>query len=83
VLSRLDETTLLQVVNETGGLYFRASAEGDEITAITGAIAALDTGELESQFETRAVERFEWFAGLALLALTVEFLIGNRARSKT
>jgi Ca-activated chloride channel family protein len=83
VLSRLDETTLLQVVHETDGLYFRASAGGDEIAAITSAIAALDTGELESQFETRAVERFEWFAGLALLALTAEFLMGNRVKSKT
>ncbi len=83
VLSRLDETALLQVVDETDGLYFRASAQGDEIAAITGAIAALDTGELESQFETQAVERFEWFAGLALLALTTEFLIGNRVKRKT
>jgi Ca-activated chloride channel family protein len=29
------------------------------------------------------VERFEWFAGLALLALTVEFLIGERVRRFT
>ena len=83
VISRLDETTLQQIVNETGGLYFRASAGGDEIAAITDAIAALDTGEMESQFETRGVERFEWFAGLALLALTTEFLIGNRVKNKT
>jgi Ca-activated chloride channel family protein len=80
VLSRLDETTLQQIANETGGLYFRASASGDEIAAITNAIAALDTGQIESQFETHGVERFEWFAGLALLALTAEFLLGDRSR---
>jgi Ca-activated chloride channel family protein len=80
VLSRLDEATLTQIVNETGGLYFRASAEGDEIAAITAAIAALDTGELESRFETHGVERFEWFAGLALALLTIEFLIGDRVK---
>jgi len=78
VLSRLDETTLQGIVNATGGLYFRASAGGDEINAITDAVAALNTGELESQFETQGVERFEWFAGLALLALAAEFLIGER-----
>jgi Ca-activated chloride channel family protein len=83
VLSRLDETTLQQIVNATGGLYFRASAAGQEISAITDAIAALDTGELESQFRTQGVERFEWFAGLALLALTAEFLIGDRVKRKT
>ena len=80
VLSRLDETTLQQIVDATGGRYFRASAGGDEIGAISGAIAALDTGETESQFETHGVERFEWFAGLALLALTAEFLIGARIK---
>jgi Ca-activated chloride channel family protein len=83
VLSRLDETTLQRIANETGGLYFRASAAGDEIPAITDAIAALDTGRLEGQFETRGVERFEWFAGLALLALSAEFLIGDRVKRET
>jgi Ca-activated chloride channel family protein len=83
VLTRLDETTLGQIVNETHGLYARASASGDEIAAITDAIAALDTGELESQFETRGVERFEWFVALALVTLTAEFLIGERAKRET
>ncbi len=78
VLSRLDESGLQQMVNETDGLYFRASASGDEVTAITDAIATLDAGELEDQFETRGVERFEWFTGLSLLVLTAEFLIGDR-----
>jgi Ca-activated chloride channel family protein len=83
VLSRLDETALQGIVNETSGLYFRASAGGDEISAITEAIAALDTGRLEGQFETRGAERFEWFASFALLALSVEFLIGDRASRDT
>lgn len=82
VLSRLDETTLQEIVNATDGLYFRASASGNEITAITDAVAALDTGELESQFETQGVERFEWFVGLALVALVVEFLVGERVKRK-
>lgn len=83
VLSRLDETTLQQITNETDGLYFRASAAGDEIAAITDAIAAVDMGEIQGQFETRGVERFEWFVGVALAALTVEFLIGDRVRRET
>jgi Ca-activated chloride channel family protein len=78
VLSRLDEKILQQITNLTGGSYFRASAPGDEIETIADAINRMATGELESQFETRSVERFEWFAGLALIALTVEFLLGDR-----
>jgi Ca-activated chloride channel family protein len=80
VLSRLDEKTLQQLASRTGGLYYRGSASGGEISSITNAIAALDTGELESQFETRGVERFEWFASLALLALAVELSLGDRAK---
>lgn len=80
VLSHLNETTLQQMVNETDGLYFRASASGDEVTAITDAILALDAGELKDQFETRGVEHFDWFTGLSLIALTAEFLIGDREK---
>lgn len=80
VLSRLNETTLQQMVNETGGLFFRASAGGNEVSAITDAIATLDTGESAGQFETRGVERFQWFTGLALLALAAELLVGDRVK---
>ena len=82
VFSRLDEATLQQMTNQTDGLYFRATPGGDETTAIADAIAARDSGDLESKFEARRVERFEWFAGLALLALTAEMLIGDRINRK-
>jgi len=80
VLSRLDEITLQRVALETGGLYFRASAGGGEIDAIASSIAALETGEREAQFETHGVERFEWFAGFAMLALMTETLMSDRRR---
>ncbi|MCP4542347.1 MAG: VWA domain-containing protein [Chloroflexi bacterium] len=80
VLSRLDEIKLQQIAAETDGLYFRASAGGEEIDAIVETIATLETGEQEGQFETQGVERFEWFAGAALLALTAELLISDRRR---
>jgi Ca-activated chloride channel family protein len=79
VLSRLDEVTLQRIVNETGGHYFRASAGGAEIDAIVEAIGALQTGTQEGQFEMQGVERFMWFAGTALLALTVETLLTDSA----
>jgi Ca-activated chloride channel family protein len=78
VLSRLDEIVLQQIASETGGLYFRASAGGEEIDAIVESIAALETGEQKGQFETQGVERFEWFVGAALLILTTEALISDR-----
>ncbi len=81
VFSYLDEGILQQIVDKTGGLYFRASAGGEEIAAITDAISALETGDLAHQFETRGVERFDWFAGLTLLALAAELLISERVKS--
>ena len=82
VFSRLDEATLKRIANQTAGLYFRASASGDEISVVTDAISAHDRGDLESSFETRREERFEWFAGLTLLALTAEMLIGDRIKHR-
>ena len=80
VLSRLDEITLQQVTSETGGLYFRATAAGQEVDAIVEDIATLDTGEREGQFETHGVERFAWFTGATLLSLAAETLLSDRRR---
>ncbi len=78
VLTRLDETTLQQITIMTGGQYFRAVPDGREIGFLADAIAELQAGELESRFETRRVERFQWFLGLAILALVVAELIPDR-----
>jgi len=80
VLSRLDESTLRRITREANGIYARASASGAEIDAIVDAIAAMETGEREGQFEIQGVERFEWFAGLALLALAGDALLSERRR---
>ncbi len=82
VLSRLDETTLRKITDETGGLYFRASAGGEEIDSIVKSITAMETGEKEKQFVMKGMEHFEWFAGAAMLALAAEMLVGDRKRGK-
>ncbi|MBN2004689.1 MAG: VWA domain-containing protein [Anaerolineae bacterium] len=80
VLSKLDEVTLQRIATAAGGLYFRASAGGEEIDAIVKAIDQLETGESseEGQFEVQGVERFAWFAGATLLALAAEVLLDER-----
>jgi len=82
VLSKLDEVTLQQITAASGGLYFRAGAGGEEIDAIASAIDQLETGESgeAGQFETQGVERYVWFAGTALLALTAEVVLDERKR---
>jgi Ca-activated chloride channel family protein len=83
VLSRLDETTLQQITLTTSGRYFRAAADGREVGFLANAINELQKGELESRFETRGIERFQWFLGLAVLALVVSELIPDRIRQKS
>lgn len=82
VLSKLDELTLQRVASETGGLYFRASAAGEEVDALVDAIENLSTGgdQTEGQFEIQGIERFALFAGLACLSLTLDTVLGERRR---
>ncbi len=83
VLTRLDETTLQEIALATGGRYFRASADGREVGFLSDAISDLQKGELESRFETRGIERFQWFLGLAVLALIASELIPDRVSQKS
>lgn len=82
VLTRLDETTLQQIALITDGRYFRAVPDGREIGFLAEAISELQTSELESRFETRRVERFQWFLALAILALVIIELIPERVTQK-
>jgi Ca-activated chloride channel family protein len=78
VLSKLDETTLREIAQTTGGKYYRATASGKEIVQIATAIEEMDKKELESKLMVRHVERFQIPAALALLALVGEFVLTER-----
>lgn len=83
VITRLDEVTLQQIALMSDGRYFRATADGREVGFLVSEISDLQTSELESRFETRGVERFQWFLFLAIIALTIIELIPDRIRAKT
>ncbi|MBN1995046.1 MAG: VWA domain-containing protein [Anaerolineae bacterium] len=80
VLTRLDETTLQQIALITNGRYFRAAADGREVGFLANAVGELQTTELEGRFETRGIERFQWFLAVAVMALVVSELIPDRKR---
>jgi Ca-activated chloride channel family protein len=83
VLSRLDENTLQQIAQIGGGRYFRAGADGSELTAITAELDALQKSALSTQVETWGIERFQYFLWVVLIALVVAELIPDRIRQKT
>ncbi|RME98218.1 MAG: VWA domain-containing protein [Chloroflexi bacterium] len=82
VMTHLDELTLQQIANLTGGLYFRAVPDGREVDVLVNEIGRLQTAEMESRFETRGVERFQWFLAVAILALIIIELIPDRVNPK-
>jgi Ca-activated chloride channel family protein len=81
VLSDLDERTLRQIANDTGGRYFRA----DDIRTTENAFAAIDqTQKIEFQAKSYLLtsELFAWFAipGAAFFALAALLLRSRQRR---
>ncbi len=80
VLSRLDEAALQRIALTTGGRYVR-SVTGDvdlEQIYAQGIKAQLEDQELGSSRQQRWEERFQWLLVIALAALMLEPLIGER-----
>lgn len=82
VLSKLNEPILQEIAEATGGLYQRASENGVEIVNLLNVIAETQGAVLERRLQTRAVERFALFVGLALLALSIERLLPETRRDR-
>ncbi len=82
VFTYLDETTLQQLALMTDGKYFRAVPDGREVNFLVDEISELQTSEMESRFETRGIERFQWFLMVAVLALIIIELIPDRVKQK-
>ncbi len=78
VLTRLDETTLQDIAMLTGGRYFRATIDGREVGFLADEISKLETSQLQSRFETRKIERFQWFLVTAIVTLMIIELIPDR-----
>ena len=80
VTTRLDEGLLETLALDSGGRYFRATAGGQELEQIVQSLSGLDSREYGSVLRTRYEDRFQIPLALALLALLVETLIGDRRR---
>jgi Ca-activated chloride channel family protein len=80
VLTALNEETLRAAAERGGGLYQRATAQGDEGDAIAAAILAARSGALENRTAVRGVERFGVFLLLAAAALGLEMALSEAGR---
>ena len=80
VRSQLDEYTLQQIAQLTGGSYSRLSAQS--LDALYGSvIATLPREEREAELQETPIERFQWAISAALLFLVLEVLIRRRSNT--
>jgi Ca-activated chloride channel family protein len=79
VLSRLDEAGLQQIAEAGNGQYYRATASGSELEALTQELNTLQTAEFASVLDVRGIERFQFFLLIGLAALVAAELIPDRA----
>jgi Ca-activated chloride channel family protein len=83
VRTKLDETTLKRIAEETGALYAQLGrgAEGLD-TIYQEKLRLVPKSEMDQRMERIPLERFEWPLGAAIALLLLEFFIGDRRRVK-
>jgi Ca-activated chloride channel family protein len=82
VVSRLDETTLQKIALTTGGKYYHATSGEMELEKIYNEISKMEKKELEGKLMTQYEDRYQIFLFLAIVCLTVEFLLSERRGKK-
>ncbi len=78
VISKLDETTLIQVAQEGGGNYFRANNTSTGLKELFREINKLEKQELETKIFAEYEDQFQLIIGIAFLLYLLEFIILER-----
>jgi Ca-activated chloride channel family protein len=73
VLSRLNNSTLQDLAQTTGGAYTDASAWIDMPSLLKKTVEAGKKGEFSEKNTARKIERFQWFLAPGLLLLLISF----------
>lgn len=81
VTSRLDEGTLRQIAELTGGEYVRLDPHRFGLEELVDALATMKKAEVDARLVKQYDEAFEWFVVPALLLLLAEAWVGERRRS--
>ena len=81
VRSQLDEKTLREIAQATGGSYYPLGTLGDGLTKVRSAIHALDAASDLRNSTQNGVDRFDWFLAAMLALVVAESLIGTRRKA--
>ncbi|MFC1620856.1 VWA domain-containing protein [Candidatus Omnitrophota bacterium] len=80
IMTKLDHAALQKIALLTDGKYYNASPGEFELDKIYGEISKMQKKELSSRLFTQYEDRFQYFLGIALLLLCIEFAMGDRKR---
>ena len=81
VKSKLDEKRLREIAQASGGFYLHLENGPRTMQQIySEGLAKMQAAELDVRLSRRPIERYEWPLGVALLALGLSILIGERRR---
>jgi len=75
VNSRLEDSMLKEIADLTDGKYFRIIGAQNEVRKVVTEINSMDKKDFEDRVFTDYDDKFQYFLGLALLLLTVNFFL--------
>lgn len=78
VVTRLDEQALRQIAEAGSGLYIRATNQQDELGAIFKEVQSMEKKEFGAKMFTEYEDRFQYFLGVALFLLLLEYFVSER-----
>ncbi|MFH2003913.1 MAG: VWA domain-containing protein [Bacteroidota bacterium] len=78
VMTKLDEQALQQIAASGNGKFIRSTNRQDELEIVLREIEAMEKKEYEAKIFTDYEDRFQYFLGIALFLLLIEFFISER-----
>jgi len=78
VMTKLDEAGMQQIAEAGHGRYIRASNQQNELNELLKDVQSMDKKEYGAKVFTEFEDRFQYFLGLALFLLVIEYFLSER-----
>ncbi|OWY23260.1 VWA domain-containing protein [Sphingobacteriales bacterium UPWRP_1] len=82
VISKLNEAILQDVASSGNGKYLRIAGAKDEVTNVLTALDTLQKRTFEDHIITDYADQFQYFIGIALILLLIEFFTSERKNAR-
>jgi Ca-activated chloride channel family protein len=78
VVTKLNKEVLQEIAGKTDGIFVQATNADIGLNAILDKLAQMDKKQIDTKMYTDYEDQFQWFLGLALFFLIIEFFISER-----